>query len=127
MIGVEAGGHGIETGEHAARFADGTVGILQGTKSYVLQDDDGQIRLTHSISAGLDYATVGPEHSLLHDLKRAEYTSVYDTFTISYFLDLLNAYNQKNVEDFQYDYRYQGRNDFNGLPLFPVLGVKGEF
>jgi len=78
MIGVEAGGFGIETGKHAARFADGKIGVLQGTKSYVLQDDDGQIRLTHSISAGLDYATVGPEHSLLHDLKRAEYTSVDD-------------------------------------------------
>jgi tryptophan synthase beta chain len=78
MIGVEAGGHGIASGEHAARFAGGKVGILQGTQSYVLQDDDGQIRLTHSISAGLDYATVGPEHALLHDLKRAEYTSVDD-------------------------------------------------
>ncbi len=78
MIGVEAGGFGIETGQHAARFADGKVGVLQGTQSYVLQDDDGQIRLTHSISAGLDYATVGPEHALLHDLKRAEYTSVDD-------------------------------------------------
>ncbi len=78
FVGVEAGGFGIETGRHAARFADGRIGVLQGTKSYVLQDNDGQIRLTHSISAGLDYATVGPEHSLLHDLKRAEYTSVDD-------------------------------------------------
>ncbi|HKL21172.1 MAG TPA: tryptophan synthase subunit beta, partial [Tichowtungia sp.] len=59
LIGVEAGGYGVESGQHAARFADGKVGILQGTQSYVLQDDDGQIRLTHSISAGLDYATVG--------------------------------------------------------------------
>lgn len=78
LIGVEAGGFGIETGKHAARFAGGKVGVLQGTQSYVLQDDDGQILLTHSISAGLDYATVGPEHSLLHDLKRAEYSSVDD-------------------------------------------------
>ena len=78
MIGVEAGGLGIDTGQHAARFADGKVGVLQGTQSYVLQDDDGQIRLTHSISAGLDYATVGPEHALLNDLHRAEYTSVHD-------------------------------------------------
>ncbi len=82
MIGVEAAGFGIESGQHAARFADGKVGILQGTQSYVLQDDDGQIRLTHSISAGLDYATVGPEHALLHDLKRAEYTSVDDTAAV---------------------------------------------
>lgn len=81
LIGVEAGGHGIASGEHAARFADakmGRLGILQGTKSYVLQDDDGQIALTHSISAGLDYASVGPEHAWLRDLERTEYTYVTD-------------------------------------------------
>ncbi|MDH3346160.1 MAG: tryptophan synthase subunit beta, partial [Kiritimatiellaceae bacterium] len=63
----------------------GKIGVLQGTKSYVLQDDDGQIRLTHSISAGLDYATVGPEHSLLYDLKRAEYSSVDDVEAVDGF------------------------------------------
>ncbi|WP_372806210.1 tryptophan synthase subunit beta [Pontiella sp.] len=78
MIGVEAGGFGIEGGMHAARFAQDKIGILQGTKTYVLQDDDGQIALTHSISAGLDYAAVGPEHSLLRDLGRAEYSYVTD-------------------------------------------------
>ncbi len=78
MIGVEAGGLGIAGGEHAARFAEEKVGILQGTKTFVLQDDDGQIALTHSISAGLDYAAVGPEHSLLRDLGRAEYSYVTD-------------------------------------------------
>ncbi len=78
MIGVEAGGFGIEGGMHAARFAEDKIGILQGTKTYVLQDDDGQIALTHSISAGLDYAAVGPEHSLLRDLGRAEYSYVTD-------------------------------------------------
>lgn len=78
MIGVEAGGLGIRTGRHAARFADGRVGILQGTRTYVLQDDDGQIRLTHSVSAGLDYAAVGPEHCLLRDIGRAEYSHVTD-------------------------------------------------
>ncbi|MFN8495908.1 MAG: tryptophan synthase subunit beta [Caldilineaceae bacterium] len=81
LIGVEAGGHGIESGQHAARFADpkmGRVGVLQGTKSYVLQDDDGQIALTHSISAGLDYASVGPEHAWLRDLGRTEYTYCTD-------------------------------------------------
>ncbi len=78
MIGVEAGGFGIEGGMHAARFAQNKVGILQGTKTFVLQDDDGQIALTHSISAGLDYAAVGPEHSLLRDLGRAEYSSATD-------------------------------------------------
>ncbi len=81
LIGVEAGGHGIESGEHAARFADpkmGRIGVLQGTKSYVLQDEDGQIALTHSISAGLDYASIGPEHAWLRDLKRTEYTYCTD-------------------------------------------------
>jgi tryptophan synthase beta chain len=78
MIGVEAGGLGIASGQHAARFAEGMVGILHGTRSYVLQDADGQIRTTHSISAGLDYSGVGPEHSYYHDQGRIEYTSVTD-------------------------------------------------
>ena len=79
MIGVEAGGRGSDLGEHAARFMnDGRVGVLQGTKSYLLQDQYGQIALTHSVSAGLDYASVGPEHSFLHDMGRVEYTSVSD-------------------------------------------------
>jgi tryptophan synthase beta chain len=78
MIGVEAGGEGIRAGRHAARFAGGRVGILQGTKTYVLQDRNGQIMLTHSVSAGLDYAAVGPEHSLLRDLGRVEYSHVSD-------------------------------------------------
>jgi tryptophan synthase beta chain len=81
LIGVEAGGHGIESGQHAARFADpakGRLGILQGTKSFVLQDFDGQIAETHSISAGLDYASVGPEHAFLRDLGRTEYTYCTD-------------------------------------------------
>lgn len=78
MIGVEAGGRGDRLGEHAARFAGGRKGILQGTLSYVLQDEDGQIALTHSVSAGLDYAAVGPEHAHLHDMGRIEYTSVTD-------------------------------------------------
>ena len=73
LIGVEAGGEGGALGHHAARFAGGSPGVLQGTYSYVLQDDDGQIALTHSVSAGLDYAAVGPEHALLRDLGRAEY------------------------------------------------------
>jgi len=78
MIGVEAGGLGIASGEHAARFAERTVGILHGTRSYILQDADGQIRVTHSVSAGLDYSGVGPEHSYYHDLGRIEYPSVTD-------------------------------------------------
>jgi len=78
LIGVEAGGHGISPGRHAARFAGGSMGVLQGTRSYVLQDADGNIELTHSISAGLDYAAVGPEHAWLHDSGRAEYAWVGD-------------------------------------------------
>ena len=78
LLGVEAGGRGEALGEHAARFAGGAPGVLQGTKSYILQDEDGQIALTHSISAGLDYASVGPEHAWLRDLERAAYTSCAD-------------------------------------------------
>jgi tryptophan synthase beta chain len=78
LIGVEAGGHGITAGEHAARFAGGSSGVLQGTRTYVLQDENGNIELTHSISAGLDYAAVGPEHAWLHDSKRAEYAWIGD-------------------------------------------------
>jgi len=79
MIGVEAGGRGGQLGDHAARFfPGGAVGVLQGTKSYILQDEFGQIALTHSISAGLDYASIGPEHAYLHDAGRVEYTSVTD-------------------------------------------------
>jgi tryptophan synthase beta chain len=78
LVGVEAGGHSDKLGEHAARFAGGLPGVLQGTYSYLLQDADGQVALTHSISAGLDYASVGPEHAWLHDRKRAEYVSCDD-------------------------------------------------
>ena len=78
LIGVEAGGRGTELGEHAARFQGGAPGVLQGTFSYVLQDEDGQIALTHSVSAGLDYASIGPEHAALHDSGRAEYVSQGD-------------------------------------------------
>ena len=69
MIGVEAGGEGIAAGKHAARFQGGSLGVLQGTRSYLLQDEDGQVQLTHSVSAGLDYAAVGPEHAWLRDLQ----------------------------------------------------------
>jgi len=78
MIGVEAGGHGIDSGEHAARFAGGSLGVFQGCKSYLLQNDDGNILSTHSVSAGLDYASVGPEHCFLRDMKKIEYTYATD-------------------------------------------------
>ena len=81
MIGVEAGGRGMAVGEHAARFLEeggGRIGVLQGTRSYVLQDDRGQIAPTHSVSAGLDYPSIGPEHAHLHDIGRVEYISASD-------------------------------------------------
>jgi len=88
LIGVEAGGTALASGQHAARFATGTAGVLQGTRSYVLQDVDGNIEPTHSISAGLDYAAVGPEHAWLRDLGRAEYTSVSDEEAVQAFRSL---------------------------------------
>ncbi|HTZ34655.1 MAG TPA: tryptophan synthase subunit beta [Stellaceae bacterium] len=78
MIGVEAGGSGIETGKHAASLNGGLPGVLHGNRTYLLQDDDGQIKDAHSISAGLDYPGIGPEHSWLHDLGRVEYVSITD-------------------------------------------------
>ncbi len=88
MVGVEAGGLGIESGKHAARFATGSVGVLHGTMTYLLQDDDGQIQLTHSISAGLDYAAVGPEHSYYKEQERIAYTYATDEEAMAAF-DLL--------------------------------------
>ncbi|MDA3797642.1 MAG: tryptophan synthase subunit beta [Kiritimatiellae bacterium] len=85
LIGVEAEGSGIETGKHAASINGGRVGVLHGNKTYLLQDDDGQIIETHSISAGLDYPGVGPEHSYLNDTKRAEYTCIKDNEAIEAF------------------------------------------
>jgi len=82
LIGVEAGGRGKGLGDHAARFEGGVPGVLQGTYSYVLQDENGQVSLTHSVSAGLDYATVGPEHASLHDCGRAEYVSADDAHVL---------------------------------------------
>jgi len=78
MIGVEAGGRGEALGEHAARFSGGRPGVLQGTRSYVLQDKNGQISTTHSVSAGLDYSAIGPEHAYLHDIGRISYSKASD-------------------------------------------------
>ncbi|MDQ3003013.1 MAG: tryptophan synthase subunit beta [Fibrobacterota bacterium] len=88
MRGVEAGGHGVLTGMHAARFASGTLGVLHGAKSYVLQTRQGQIAETHSISAGLDYANVGPEHAMYRDLDRIQYTSATDDEALEAFHQL---------------------------------------
>ncbi|HRP05561.1 MAG TPA: tryptophan synthase subunit beta [Opitutaceae bacterium] len=85
LIGVEAGGRGIRRGEHAARFEGGRLGVLQGSKTYILQNDDGQIELTHSVSAGLDYAAIGPEHAYYRDQGRIEYAYACDDEVISAF------------------------------------------
>jgi tryptophan synthase beta chain len=88
MVGVEAGGEGILPNKHAARFQGGSLGVLQGTRSFILQDEFGQIQLTHSVSAGLDYAAVGPEHAWLHDQGRADYTYATDTEALDAFMKL---------------------------------------
>jgi len=88
MVGVEAGGEGIAAGKHAARFQGGSLGVLQGTRSYLLQDEYGQIQLTHSVSAGLDYAAVGPEHAWLRDQGRVEYTYATDDQALEAFMKL---------------------------------------
>jgi len=88
LVGVEAGGEGIPTRRHAARFAEKTVGVLHGSRSYLLEDNEGQIRETHSISAGLDYPGVGPQHSYLHDTGRARYTWATDAEALEAFQTL---------------------------------------
>ncbi|MFA5701271.1 MAG: tryptophan synthase subunit beta [Desulfuromonas sp.] len=85
MVGVEAAGYGIESGKHAASICAGSIGVLHGNKTFLLQNKEGQINHAHSISAGLDYPGVGPEHALLHELKRAEYVSVTDTEALAGF------------------------------------------
>ena len=87
IIGVEAGGHGVDTDKHAASLNGGVPGVLHGNRTYLLQDDDGQIADAHSISAGLDYPGIGPEHAYLHEVKRAEYVSITDD-------EALNAFHQ---------------------------------
>jgi tryptophan synthase beta chain len=88
MIGVEAGGEGILPERHAARFQGGRLGVLQGTKTWLLANDDGQIELTHSVSAGLDYAAIGPEHAWLQELGRVEYTYATDDEAMDGFREL---------------------------------------
>jgi tryptophan synthase beta chain len=85
IYGVEAAGHGIETGEHAASLNGGRPGILHGNRTYLLQDDEGQIKDAYSISAGLDYPGIGPEHSWLHEIGRVNYVSATDQEALEYF------------------------------------------
>ena len=88
LVGVEAAGLGIETGKHASAMALGNPGVLHGMKSYLLQDDDGNVQLAHSISAGLDYPGVGPEHAYLKDSGRAEYVSITDVEAMDALMEL---------------------------------------
>jgi len=88
MVGVEAGGDGIIPERHAARFQGGKLGVLQGTKTWLLANDDGQIELTHSVSAGLDYAAVGPEHAYLQDIGRADYAYATDEEALNAFREI---------------------------------------
>jgi tryptophan synthase beta chain len=88
MLGVEAGGEGILPEKHAARFQGGSLGVLQGTRSYILQDEFGQIQQTHSVSAGLDYAAVGPEHAWLRDQGRVDYSYATDEKALEAFMRL---------------------------------------
>jgi tryptophan synthase beta chain len=88
LVGVEAAGDGLDTGRHAAPLARGTPGVLHGSLSYLLQDDDGQVRPAHSVSAGLDYPGVGPEHAHLKDTGRAEYVAVTDAEALEGFATL---------------------------------------
>jgi tryptophan synthase beta chain len=88
MLGVEAGGEGIFPNKHAARFQGGSLGVLQGTRSYLLQDEHGQVQMTHSVSAGLDYAAVGPEHAWLRDQKRVDYGYATDVQALNAFQNL---------------------------------------
>jgi tryptophan synthase beta chain len=88
MLGIEAGGEGIIPEKHAARFQGGSLGVLQGTRSYILQDENGQVQSTHSVSAGLDYAAVGPEHAWLRDQRRVEYGFATDAQALDAFLRL---------------------------------------
>jgi tryptophan synthase beta chain len=91
MVGVEAGGMGILPEQHAARFQGGKLGVLQGTKTWLLANDDGQIELTHSVSAGLDYAAVGPEHAYLQNIGRIEYTYATDDDALAAFKELAHS------------------------------------
>jgi tryptophan synthase beta subunit len=88
LVGVEAGGLGIETGKHASAMALGKPGVLHGMKSYLLQDEDGNVQLAHSISAGLDYPGVGPEHAYLRDSGRVEYVSITDVEAMDALMEL---------------------------------------
>jgi tryptophan synthase beta chain len=117
LIGVEAGGEQIVRGRHAARFAGGSTGVLQGTRTFILQDEDGNIELTHSISAGLDYAAVGPEHAWLRGVGRAEYAHVSDEEALDAFQQLARLEGILPALESAHAVAYAGR-------LAPALGAQ---
>jgi len=142
MIGVEAAGHGIETGQHAASLTGGAPGILHGNRTYLLQDEDGQITEAHSISAGLDYPGIGPEHSWLHESGRVEYLPVTDQQALDAFqlccklegiipalesshaLAALEAKAQEMREDQIIVVNVSGRGDKDIFTVADALGVQ---
>jgi len=141
LLGVEAAGLGLDTGKHAAALAKGSVGIIHGMKSYVIQDHDGNVLPVHSISAGLDYPGIGPEHAWLHDTKRAEYVSVTDDEALEAFYTLSRiegimpalesshalAYAKKLAAELLQDkiivVNLSGRGDKD---VYTIAGIKGE-
>ncbi|MEM3484520.1 MAG: tryptophan synthase subunit beta [Candidatus Methanomethyliaceae archaeon] len=128
LIGVEAGGEGIETGKHAARFQKGRIGIFQGTKSYVLQDEWGQIMDTYSIAPGLDYASVGPEHSYLFKSGRVSYGFAEDNHVVEAFLFLSRAEGILPALESSHALAFllQNRKDFEGKIVLINLSGRGD-
>ena len=126
MFGVEAGGTGIQPGRHAARFAGGSPGVLHGTRSFILQDADGNVETTHSVSAGLDYAAVGPEHAALHDAGRVTYAHVDDAEALKAFRTLARTEGilpaLESAHALAYVAREAGRGTLSGTVLVNLSG-----
>lgn len=129
LIGVEAGGLGIETGKHASAMALGQVGVLHGMKTYLLQDDDGNIQLAHSISAGLDYPGVGPEHAYLRDTKRAVYVSITDKECMDALMELCKLEGIIPAIDSAHAMAYvfkMAQNEYKGKTIVMCLSGRGD-
>jgi tryptophan synthase beta chain len=128
MIGVEAGGFGRKLGEHAARFEGGSPGVLHGTFSYVLQDSQGQIAGTHSVSAGLDYPSIGPEHAFLMETGRVEYTSVSDEMALDafYLLSHLEGVMPALESAHAIGYLVRAREDHRGQTVIVNMSGRGD-
>ena len=145
LIGVEAGGKSLKEGEHAARFEGGKLGILQGCKTWILQNEDGQINQTHSVSAGLDYAAIGPEHAYYRDLNRIKYAFASDSEAMQAFQTLSStegiipaletshglAYAIKRAKELPKEkiicVNLSGRGDKDAMEVARLLGEKNNF